>query len=186
MIERVRKDLERHGLGDRIIEFDTSSATVALAAAALGCDPARIAKSLAVLSGGRPMVIVAAGDARLHNGMFREAFGTRPDMMTPEEAHRHTGYRVGGVCPFALPEGLPVYLDASLARFDRVYPAAGTHNSCVDLSTEELARVLGGAWIRVCRIPEAPESAGASGTAGATGSSGTPGGVSSPASTGPG
>ena len=138
-LELVRAHLEKYGLGDRIREFDVSSATVELAAAALGTDGARIAKTISIYGKeGGCVLVVCAGDQKIDNGKFKARFGFKPRMLSYEDALSMTGHAVGGVCPFALPEGVPVYLDESLKRFDTVYPAAGTASSAVMLTPEEL------------------------------------------------
>ena len=155
-IEAVRAHLARYGLSDRIREFDVSSATVELAAAALGTEGARIAKTISLHGKeGGCMLIVCAGDYKIDNAKFKARFGFKPRMLSPDEALSMTGHAVGGVCPFALPEGVPVYLDVSLQRFDTVFPAAGTASSAVRLSCEELflsseAR----SWEELCRARE--------------------------------
>ena len=136
--ERVASYLSERGYADRVIEFDVSSATVALAAEALGCDESRIAKSLAFKNADGAMVVVFAGDARVFNGGFKRRFGFKPSMLDAEETRRFTGFFPGGVCPFALDASVPVYLDESLRRFDFVYPAAGTSSSAVKLTVDEL------------------------------------------------
>ena len=138
-LELVRAHLEKYGLGDRIREFDVSSATVELAAAALGTDGARIAKTISIYGKEDGCVlVVCAGDRKIDNGKFKARFGFKPRMLSFEDALSMTGHAVGGVCPFALPEGVPVYLDESLRRFDTVYPAAGSASSAVKLSPDEL------------------------------------------------
>ena len=143
-IEQVRAYLDRWGKGKDIIEMGISTATVELAAAALGVIPARIAKSLslkgvanAVGEGGAVMV-VTAGDTRIDNKKFRAHFGFKPKMLSPEETLAHTGHAIGGVCPFALPPGLEVYLDVSMKRFQTVFPACGSGNSAIELTLDEL------------------------------------------------
>ena len=139
-IERVRPYLEEMGLGDRIREFTVSSATVALAAEALGVEGARIAKSLGFKLEERTILVVAAGDAKVDNGKYKAAFGGKAKMLTAEEAVERIGHAVGGVCPFAVNDGVEVYLDQSLRRFDTVYPAAGSASSAVRLDLAELER----------------------------------------------
>ena len=151
-IERVRPYLEEMGLGDRIREFTVSSATVALAAEALGVEGARIAKSLGFKLEERTILVVAAGDAKVDNGKYKAAFGGKAKMLTAEEAVERIGHAVGGVCPFAVNDGVVVYLDQSLRRFDTVYPAAGSASSAVRLDLAELeraARPVG--WVDVCK-----------------------------------
>ncbi|MBQ4610046.1 MAG: YbaK/EbsC family protein [Clostridia bacterium] len=139
-IERARAHLKRHGLEERIKELSVSSATVALAAEALGCEPARIAKTLSFEKGEGAILILAAGDARIDNAKFKHTFGMKARMLSAERVEPLIGHGVGGVCPFGVNEGIPVYMDESLRRFDVVYPAAGTSASAVDLTLEELAR----------------------------------------------
>jgi len=151
-IERAKSHLEQHGLANRVQEFDTSSATVELAAAALGCEPKRIAKTLSFLIGGQAILIVAAGDAKIDNPKYKAQFGTKAKMLTPEQAETLIGHAVGGVCPFGVNDGVTVYLDCSLKRFDTVFPACGSSNSAVELSIQELeACSNAAAWIDVCK-----------------------------------
>ena len=159
-IERVREYFRGLGMEDRILEFDSSSATVALAAEAVGCEPSRIAKTLSFLLPDGPVLIVAAGDVRVDNAKYKAAFGAKARMIPAEDAERLVGHAVGGVCPFALPDGVRVYLDASLKRFDTVYPACGSANSAIGLTIAELEAVSSAeGWIDVCRpsVP-APEA----------------------------
>ena len=139
-IERVKAYLDQYGLADRIREFEASSATVELAARAAGVEPGRIAKSLSFKLEERTVLVVAAGDVKVDNAKYKAAFGGKAKMLTPEEAVERTGHAVGGVCPFDLREGVEVYLDQSLRRFETVLPAAGSSNSCVELSLPELER----------------------------------------------
>ena len=152
-IELVRKYLTKYGLADRIQEFDVSSATVELAAAALGIDGARIAKSISLSDAcGGCILVVCAGDVKIDNRKFKDRFAIKPKMLSHEEALEHTGHAVGGVCPFALKEGVKVYLDVSLKRFDTVYPAAGSSNSAVGMTTDELYLASGAlSWEDVCK-----------------------------------
>lgn len=158
-VANVRKHLARFGKADQIIEFDGSSATVELAAQAVGTEPARIAKTLAVYDPEEPrkaVLIVAAGDTRMHNGSFKRFLGGKPRMLAPEDVLPLTGYPVGGVCPFGNPAGTRVYLDESLKRFDTVYPAAGSPRSAVPMTLEELERCSGAlGWVSVTRLPDA-------------------------------
>ena len=125
-VEKVRAHLAKFGLDERIQEFSVSSATVELAAAALGTEGARIAKTISLhAKDGGCILIVCAGDCKIDNQKFKARFGFKPRMLSPDEALSMTGHAVGGVCPFALPDGVPVYLDISMKRFDTVYPAAG-------------------------------------------------------------
>ena len=151
-IERVRAYFKTFGAEDRILEFPVSSATVALAAEALGCEPARIAKTLSFASGESCILVVAAGDAKVDNAKFKARFSMKAKMLSPEDAERLVGHAVGGVCPFAVNEGIPVYLDESLRRFQTVYPACGSSNSAIELTLEELERFSGAqAWVDVCK-----------------------------------
>ena len=151
-IEKVREYLGELGVADKIQEFEVSSATVELAAIALGVEGARIAKTLSFYNkDGGCMLIVAAGDTKIDNSKFKARFGFKAKMMSFDDALSFTGHAVGGVCPFALPDGVEVYLDASLKRFETVYPAAGSSNSAIELTPDELekfSRAL--AWIDVC------------------------------------
>ncbi|BAK44026.1 YbaK/EbsC family protein [Eggerthella sp. YY7918] len=154
-IETVRAHFRAIGMEDRILEFDTSSATVELAAAAVGCEPARIAKTLSFHVAERVALVVAAGDARIDNPKFKAQFGCKAKMLKAEEAEPLIGHGVGGVCPFAVNDGVDVYLDESLRRFDTVYPAAGSAASAVRLTPDELASCAAPCtWIDVCKLPE--------------------------------
>ena len=137
-IEMVRAYLKQFGAEERILEFDVSSATVELAAVAVGVEGARIAKSLSFKVEERPIIIVVAGDAKVDNSRYKAQFHTKAKMLTHQEAHERIGHDVGGVCPFALPEDVQVYLDVSLKRFETVFPAAGSDNSAIELSCAEL------------------------------------------------
>ena len=151
-IERVKAFFAQYGIENRVREFDVSSATVDLAAQALGCEPCRIAKTLSFLVDGRAILIVAAGDAKIDNPKYKARFGTKARMLTPEEAVALVGHAVGGVCPFAVNEGVTVYLDESLKRFATVFPACGSSNSAIELSIDELEKYSGFvAWIDVCK-----------------------------------
>ena len=154
-IQRVRDHLKAFGAEDRILEFEVSSATVALAAEALGCAPERIAKTLSFKIGEGCVLIVAAGDARIDNPKFKAFFQTKAKMLTPDEALSLVGHAVGGVCPFGVNEGVEIYLDESLKRFDYVYPACGSSNSAIKLSLPELEQFSAAkGWIDVCKLPE--------------------------------
>ncbi|MBQ9535013.1 MAG: YbaK/EbsC family protein [Clostridia bacterium] len=153
-IEKVREFLRPLGLADKVMEFPVSSATVALAAEALGVEPGRIAKSLSFACGEGCMVVVTAGDARISNRKFRDRFGFKAKMLTPEQALALTGHAVGGVCPFALPEGTAVYCDESLRRYATVFPACGSSNSAIELTPERLAEICGAEWADLCRAPD--------------------------------
>ena len=151
-IEKVKAYFSAFGMADRIREFDVSSATVELAAQALGCEPCRIAKTLSFLVEGEPILIVAAGDAKIDNPRYKAQFGTKAKMLTPEEAETMVGHAVGGVCPFGVNEGVKVYLDESLKRFSTVFPACGSSNSAIELTIAELEKVSGFlSWVNVCK-----------------------------------
>jgi len=151
-IERARAHLAKWNLQDRIREFDVSSATVELAAQALGVENARIAKTLSFMVDGRAILIVMAGDARLDNARYKAQFGVKARMIPPDEVEAMTGHAVGGVCPFGVNDGVAVYLDGSLRRFDTVFPAAGTGRSAIELTNDELEACSGGVWIDVSRL----------------------------------
>ena len=152
-IQKVRTYFETLGIADRIREFEVSSATVELAAVAVGVEGARIAKSLSFKVDDHPIIIVVAGDAKVDNSRYKAQFHTKAKMLTFEEAHTLIGHDVGGVCPFALPEDVQVYLDVSLQRFDTVFPAAGSDNSAVEMTCAELERYASNfvAWVDVCK-----------------------------------
>ncbi len=139
-IEQVKEYLAQCGLADRVREFDVSSATVELAAQALGCEPCLIAKTMSFLVEDHVALVVLAGDARVDNPKFKATFHTKAKMLSHEQVSERTGFPVGGVCPFLAPEGTKVYLDESLKRFEVVYPAAGSRNSAVRVTLEELER----------------------------------------------
>lgn len=151
-IDKVRAYFRSLGMEDKVMEFDVSSATVELAAQAVGCEPQRIAKTLSFMVDGHPILIVAAGDAKIDNHNYKAQFGTKAKMLSPEEAVELVGHAVGGVCPFAVNEGVAVYLDESLKRFETVFPACGSANSAIELTIPELERYSGfKAWIDVCK-----------------------------------
>ncbi|MBQ4579926.1 MAG: YbaK/EbsC family protein [Clostridia bacterium] len=151
-IEKVKAYFASVGLAERIQEFEVSSATVALAAEALHCEPARIAKTLSFAQGDSAILIVAAGDARIDNPKFKATFAMKAKMLSAEDAVRLIGHAVGGVCPFAVNEGVKVYLDESLKRFDLVYPAAGSSSSGIGLSIPELEEHSRfDSWVDVCK-----------------------------------
>ena len=152
-IQKVREYFRGLGIEDRIREFEVSSATVELAAIAVGVEGARIAKTLSFKVDEKPILIVAAGDAKVNNSAYKAQFHTKAKMLTHEEAHDLSGHDVGGVCPFALPEGVAVYLDESLKRFATVFPAAGSSNSAVEMTCGELEKFSSNftAWVDVCK-----------------------------------
>ena len=151
-IEKVRKYFEQYGMEEKILEFDTSSATVELAAMAVGCEPKRIAKTMSFLVTNNPILIVLAGDAKVSNPKYKEAFQTKAKMIPAEQVEDLIGHNIGGVCPFAIREGVTVYLDVSLKRFDTVFPAAGSENSAIELTLEELMRYSNAVdWVDVSK-----------------------------------
>lgn len=151
-IEKVREYFARYGIADRIQEFAVSSATVELAAQALHCEPCRIAKTLSFMVDGRAVLVVMAGDAKVDNPKYKAQFGTKAKMLTPEEAEGLVGHAVGGVCPFGIRDGVTVYLDSSLRRFETVFPACGSGNSAIELTIPELERYSGyTAWVDVSK-----------------------------------
>lgn len=151
-IERVREYLKPLGVADRIIELESSSATVELAAKALGTAPERIAKTLSFEVGDKTVLIVAAGDARIDNAKFKAVFKTKAKMLPREQAEERIGHAVGGVCPFAVNDGVEVWLDVSLKRFDTVFPAAGSANSAIELTLPELEKYSHAeGWTEVCK-----------------------------------
>lgn len=152
-IQKVRAYFQEKGIADRIREFDVSSATVELAAVAVGVEGARIAKSLSFKVDEHPIIVVVAGDAKVDNSRYKAQFHTKAKMLTHEEAHTLIGHDVGGVCPFALPEDVKVYLDVSLKRFATVFPAAGSDNSAVEMTCDELEQYASNfvEWVDVCK-----------------------------------
>lgn len=151
-IEKVREYLRKYGLEDRIREFDVSSATVDLAAKALNCEPRRIAKTLSFMLKEKPILIVTAGDARIDNSKYKAQFGTKAKMLTPQENIDFIGHAIGGICPFAVNEGVRIYLDESLKRFSSVFPACGSSNSAIELTLPELEMCSAcEGWIDICK-----------------------------------
>ena len=151
--DSVRAWIERHGPDLEIIQVETSTATVAEAAEALGVQPAQIAKTLAVRAGDEVFLLVTRGDARLDNAKSKAEFGARPRMLGPEETLAATGHQVGGVCPFGLVRPLPIYLDVSLRPLGIVYPAGGSLNTSVRASVERLFELVGERWVDLCTLP---------------------------------
>ncbi|MCH5250733.1 MAG: YbaK/EbsC family protein [Lachnospiraceae bacterium] len=151
-IERVREYFTKYNMEDRIREFDVSSATVELAAAALSCEPKRIAKTLSFMVDGQALLVVTAGDAKVDNRKYKDRFGVKAKMLSADEVENLVGHAVGGVCPFGINEGIDVYLDESLKRFDTVFPACGSSNSAIELTLDELEKYSGfKAWVDVCK-----------------------------------
>lgn len=153
-IETVKEYLTKFGLADRIREFNVSSATVDLAAQALGCEPCRIAKTLSFLVDGHAILIVMAGDAKIDNQKYKAQFKTKAKFLTPDEAKSLIGHAIGGVCPFGIKNDVLVYLDESLKRFSTVFPACGSSNSAIEMSIQELEMYSSGfaSWINVSKI----------------------------------
>ena len=152
-IERVREYLKKWDVQDRILEFPTSSATVELAAQAAGCEPARIAKTLSFLVDGQAVLVVAAGDVKVDNAKYKAQFHTKAKMLNAEQVTEMVGHAVGGVCPFAVNDGVRIYLDESLKRFQTVFPAAGSSNSAIEVTIEELETYSGSReWVDVCKM----------------------------------
>ena len=137
---KVKEYFKQFDMEARVQEFDVSSATVELAAKALHCEPARIAKSLSFMVCGIPTIIVIAGDVKVSNSKFKQQFNTKAKMLTFEEVESLIGHKVGGVCPFAVNDGVAVYLDVSLKKYDTVFPACGSSNSAIELTISELER----------------------------------------------
>ena len=151
-IEKVRAYFAQYGMEGQVQEFTVSSATVELAAAALSCEPARIAKTLSFLVDGQAVLIVAAGDARIDNAKYKAQFGTKAKMIPAEDVESLVGHGIGGVCPFGVNDGVTVYLDESLKRFVTVYPACGSPSSAIELTIPQLEQYSGyTAWIDVCK-----------------------------------
>ena len=151
-IEKVRDYLKQFKKDKDILEMDESTATVELAANALGTEEARIAKSLSFYNGDGAMVIVVAGDVKIDNKKFKEYFGFKARMLAPEDTVKYTGHAIGGVCPFALPENVKVFLDESMKRFKTMFPACGSSNSAIELTLDELEKISkSNAWIDVCK-----------------------------------
>lgn len=137
-IAAVRDYFDQFGMADKVLEFTVSSATVDLAAQAVGVIPARIAKSLSFKVDDKAILIITAGDAKVDNAKFKQFFHTKAKMLSAEEVVELVGHAIGGVCPFALKEGVDVYLDVSMKRFETVFPAAGSANSAIELTCEQL------------------------------------------------
>ena len=154
-IEKAREYLRSCGFEDKIQEFTVSSATVELAAQALGVEGARIAKTMSFKIGEEAILIVAAGDVRIDNRKYKDKFHTKAKMLAPDEVEALIGHAIGGVCPFGINEGVTVYLDESLKRFETVFPACGSSNSAIELTIPELEKLSQFTeWVDVCKIPE--------------------------------
>ncbi len=152
-LEEARSYLEGKGFGGRVLTFDVSSATVELAAQAVGTEPEKIAKSLTFMVDDRPVMILCAGDAKINNGKYKTVFHKKARMLTRDQVNQLVGHDVGGVCPFGIKDGVEVYLDESLKRFEKVYPACGNAASAVELTIGELEQLSGSlGWIDVCKV----------------------------------
>jgi Cys-tRNA(Pro) deacylase len=150
-VNSVRAYFEKKGLPFEIREFDASTETVQLAAQALGVEPELIAKTLAYKMKDHGVLVVTKGDARIDNKKFKQQFGVKAKMMSPEEVLQTTGHPVGGVCPFGLRQEMDIYMDTSLKDFEKVYPAAGSRNSCIEISPDEFCRITEAQWVDVCK-----------------------------------
>ena len=151
-IEKVKEYFRKWGMEDQILEFDVSSATVELAAQALHCEPKRIAKTLSFLVDNQCVLIVTAGDAKIDNAKYKAYFKTKAKMLTPDDVVALTGHAIGGVCPFAVNEGVVTYLDESLKRFSTVFPACGSSNSAIELNIDDLKKYSQAiSWLDVCK-----------------------------------
>lgn len=158
-LERAKAYLAEYGRDGDVLEFDVLSATVELAAAAVGCAPERIAKTLSFSVGDRVALVVCAGDARIANSKFKERFECKAKMLSADEAEERIGHAVGGVCPFGVKDGCDVYFDESLRRFDTVYQACGSSSSAIALAPDELAQIVPeGVWVDVCKLPSGEQS----------------------------
>ena len=152
-IAKVKEYLEKFGLKERVQEFEVSSATVELAAQALGTEPKRIAKSLTFVGKEDPIMVVAAGDSKIDNAKFKQEFGFKPTMINFNDVEELIGHKVGGVCPFVIKENVKVYLDVSLKRFSTIFPACGSSNSAIELNILELEKTSRYVkWVDVCKI----------------------------------
>lgn len=151
-IDKVREYFKQFGIENRILELELSSATVELAAKALNCEPDRIAKSLSFKVDESPVLVLFSGEARIDNKKFKEFFRTKAKMLSVDEVSSLIGHEIGGVCPFGINEGVKVYLDVSLKKYDTVFPACGSSNSAVELTIEELEKYSGSlSWIDVSK-----------------------------------
>ena len=151
-IQRGREYFKEYGMENRIQEFQVSSATVELVAQALHCDPERIAKTLSFMVKDRVVLVVTAGDMKIDNSKYKAQFGTKAKMLSPDDAEILVGHKVGGVCPFGVKEGVEIYLDVSLKRFETIFPACGSANSAIELTISELEKYSGFLeWVEVCK-----------------------------------
>ena len=151
-IEKVREYLKKFKAEDRILEFNISSATVELAAKALNCEPARIAKSLSFMVDGNAILVITAGDVKISNAKYKQEFNVKAKMLTFDEVSNLIGHEVGGVCPFGINDDVKVYLDVSLKEYETVFPACGSSNSAIELTIEELERFSRfSKWVDVCK-----------------------------------
>lgn len=154
-IEMGKEYFRQFGMENRVLEFDVSSATVELAAVAVGVEPARIAKTLSFKTSEGCLLVLCAGDARIDNKKYKAKFGFKAKMLTPDEVLDLVGHPIGGVCPFGIKDGVPVYLDVSLKRFSTVFPAVGSGNSAIELDLDELMKYSNAIeWVDVCKLPE--------------------------------
>lgn len=154
-IEKVKEYFRQYGMDGKVLEFPVSSATVELAAQALGCEGCRIAKTLSFSVNDSPILIVTAGDAKIDNKKYKTFFGAKAKMLPPDQVEAIIGHAIGGVCPFAVNEGVKAYLDESIKRFETVFPACGSSNSAIELTPDELEKYSGAIeWIDVCKLPE--------------------------------
>lgn len=151
-IEKVKKYFAEYGMADKVLEFDVSSATVELAAEALGCEPARIAKTLSFRKDEGCLIVVMAGDAKIDNKKFKQKFAMKARMLSAEEVDALVGHAIGGVCPFAINADIPVYLDVSMRRFKTVFPACGSSNSAIELTCDQLEEYSHSLeWVDICK-----------------------------------
>lgn len=153
-VEAVKEVLKENNMFENYLEFSTSSATVELAAKAIGCDEGMIAKTLTLKTSNGPIAIVVMGAARIDNKKFKGTFNEKAKFLQGDEVFELTGHPIGGVCPFALKEGVKVFLDKSLKKFDPIYPAAGAHNNAVKISLKDLENITNSTWIDVCKIAD--------------------------------
>ncbi|MBE6866774.1 MAG: YbaK/EbsC family protein [Ruminococcaceae bacterium] len=156
-IEKVREYFREYNMEDKVLEFEVSSATVRLAAIALGTEEARIAKTMSFKKDEGCILVITAGDVKIDNAKYRHTFGLKAKMLTPDEVMEFVGHAIGGVCPFAVNEGvIGIYIDESVKRFNTIFPACGSSNSAIELTPEELFKYSkADAWVDVCKLKEA-------------------------------